>query len=259
VTSPLRIELARPGQGARIARWIARALDPAVLPLTIWRSPRAGCYVEFLLSSGHGPDPYLFYMLYAGPHLAGLAAFRTLDGDPFLNHLCIGRRWRGRGWGRRLLTGAAVRYLRLCPARRLRLDVFAGTSAEAWYRRLGFTPQTRLRWQTHAVSPNGAPAADALPVKDLDLAERQHRDWGFSCFHAGPYSIGRLFAPYFRLTDPHAARDRDLIRLLASLEPSRRLLLVAPAAMRRWRTRLVSHRMTCAVDVFFNRLGVSHA
>lgn len=240
------IERARPGQGRLVARWIARSLDPSLLPLTIWRSPRAGRYVESLLSDTPG-----YYWLRCGGVVAGLAAFRHLNGAAFLNHISIGPRWRGRGRGRSLLAAATARYLDECPARRVALDAFAGQFPQAWYRRLGFVEQERQGWY---IRPGRAPLAQRLALPDLAAADRRHRAWGFSTITVGPYTVGRLWAPYFRLTDPAAARDRGLTRLLAGLDPARRLLLVAPTAPRGWTRVARSERLVCSADLLLERL-----
>lgn len=78
---------------------------------------------------------------------------------------------------------------------------------------------------------------------------RRHRAWGFSTI-----TLGRLWTPYFRLTDPAAARDRDLTRLLAALDPARRLLLVAPTAPRGWTPVARSERLVCSADLLLERL-----
>jgi ribosomal protein S18 acetylase RimI-like enzyme len=244
----LAVERARPGQGRLVARWIARSLDPSLLPLTIWRSPRAGRYVDSLLEEAPG-----YYLWRRGGVVAGVAAFRHLDGAAFLNHISIGRRWRGRGWGRRLLAAAAARYLDERPARRIVLDAFAGQFPQAWYRRLGFVRQERQGWYIRSCP---APGNRPLAVPGLAAANRRHRAWGFSTIRVGPYTVGRLWAPYFRLTDPAAARDRDLTGRLAALDPARRLLLVAPTAPRGWTRVARSERLVCSADLLLERLHV---
>lgn len=245
LTPSLAVERARPGQGRLVARWIARSLDPAILPLTIWRSPRAGRYVESLLN-----EPG-YYLLRRGDAVAGVAAFRHLNGAAFLNHICIGPRWRGRGWGRGLLAAATARYLDECPARWIALDAFAGQFPQAWYRRLGFVLQERQGWY---IRPCQAPGGERLALPDLAAADRRHRAWGLSTITLGPYTVGRLWAPYFRLADPAAARDRDLTRLLAALDPARRLLLVAPTAPPGWTEVARSERLVCSADLLLERL-----
>jgi ribosomal protein S18 acetylase RimI-like enzyme len=243
----MTIRLAQPGQGRLVARAIARSLDPALLPLTIWRSPRAGRYVDTLLI-----DPgWGFYLLWSGRELAGLAMFRRVERRAFLNHIAIGRRWRGRGLGRRLLRDALSRY----GGEEVALDAFAGGLAEAWYRRLGFVEGSRLDWYT---GPLVAPRRriSALEVAGLETAAEEHRVCGFSSFVAGPYAVGRLWAPYYRLTNPEAAQDPDLACLLEALAPGRGLLLVAdaPRPSPRWRHVARVHRLVCSADLLLERL-----
>ena len=242
----MRLTRARPGQGPLIARWIARSLDPALLPFTIWRSPRAARYVESRL---RGASRY--YLLHLGGVVAGVAAFRHLDGAAFLNYICISPRWRGLGLGRNLLAAAADRYLYEYPARQVALDAFAGQFPQAWYRRLGFVRQQRQGWYVRS-SP--VPGDKRLALPDLAAADRRHRAWGFSTITLGPYTVGRLWTPYFRLTDPAAARDRDLTGLLAALDPARRLLLVACTAPRGWTPVARSERLVCSADLLLERL-----
>lgn len=250
--TPLEIVPARPGQGPLVARWIARSLDPSLLPLTIWRSPRAGRYVESLWN-----DTPQFYLLRREGLVAGLAAFRRLDGCAFLNHLAIGARWRGRGLGRRLLAESAAAFLKTHPARWVALDAFAGRPATAWYRRLGFVIQEQRDWYTRtSPSPLGR-RLTVVGVQGLAEADRRHRAWGFSTFTAGPYTVGRLYTPYFRFTDPGAARDRDLVGLLAALDPARRLLLVASGAPPPWTRVARSDRLVCSADLLLERLSCS--
>ncbi len=260
MNSPLRLTAALPGEGRIVARAIARSLPPDLLPLTIWRSPRAGLYVEWLLHSRDHPDAPRYYLLRRGGRLAGLAAFRTVDHAAFLEHLWVTPGLRGRGLGRRLLAAASWRYLRWRPSLFFALDVFAGLGPGSWYRRLGLSPVSERHWSVRTAADAAGSVPARLPLHDLDAAERAHREWGFSRFTAGPYPIGRLYAPYFRLTDPQAARDPALLRLLARLDPQRRLLLIAPGPPPRcWRTVARHQRLAGSADAFFERLRTSHA
>lgn len=247
------VEAAQAGEGEWVARAIRRSLDPDLVDYTIWRSPRAGRYVESLLRGRVDEGHAAFYLLRRGRASLGLAAFRTLDGAAFLNHLWVAPEWQGQGLGRLLLLEAARLYHRRHPAPRLALEVFAGRPAEAWYRRLGFVESERRSWWRGPSLPS--PEAPLLPCHGLAGAARRHRAWGFSSFRAGPYRVGRLWTPYFRLTDPAALRDPALLATLARLDPARRPFLVAPFALPHpWYRVAVSKRMECSADLFFERV-----
>ncbi|HYM10812.1 MAG TPA: hypothetical protein VEU62_08765, partial [Bryobacterales bacterium] len=157
-------------------------------------------------------------------------------------------------------------YLARHPAPEIGLDVFArNRSATAWYRRLGFEQRTRLGWW---ISVRGVRAATARPPAAVAAAAaRQHRAWGFSQLAArtgaGRYQVGRLYAPFFRLTDPRAAADPDLLAALARLNPRRRLLLIAPASSawpgRRpgWEQVAQSRRLRARSAVLLSRLAAA--
>jgi len=240
----LRISTAQPGQGRLVARWISRSVDPAILPFTIWRSPRAGAYVESLLANP-SPAGHRFYLLGQGGRVAGLAAFRRLDRAAFLNHIVVSPRGRGRGLGRRLLTLSLRDFLRRIPLRGVALDAFRGSEAAAWYRRLGLTSEARYQWSTWGSTTGGASHHGAP----------RHSAFGFSSFTAGRYTVGRLWTPYYRLTDPRAARDHTLLACLTRLDPARRFLLIAPGAPpANWQLVARSDRLAGSADILLRRL-----
>ena len=147
MTDRAKIEKAGPGAGQTIARLVRRSLPARLHPLTIWGSPRAGRYVESILAGAFPNQAYEFYLLRLGSKPMGLAAFRRLGRQAFLNHLYVAPQLRGRGAGARLLETAVRSYLARRPAGKISLDVFAGARpAEAWYERLGFQERSKRIW-----------------------------------------------------------------------------------------------------------------
>ena len=125
------------------------------------------------------------------------------------------------------------------PSSSILLDVFAGrTRVECWYAGLGFREIERRCW---CLSPGPPTPNPRPPTPD---------PWGFSNFvvttRGGEYRIGRLYAPYFRLIDRAAAEDPQLRETLRAMDPSRRLLLIAPGEPPSgWRQVAVSRRLEC--------------
>jgi ribosomal protein S18 acetylase RimI-like enzyme len=258
------IEAAAPQDADSIARLVRASLPVALRRLTIWSSPRAGRYVHAILCGAFPRERHQFYLLRRGSTPAGLAAFRLFAGAAFLNHLYIAPRCRGSSLGSLLLEAAARRYLVRHPAREIGLDVFAGNRrATAWYRRLGFEQRARLGWWILARGVHAA--TTRAPAAVAPAAARQHRAWGFSQFaaetRAGRYQVGRLCAPFFRLTDPRAAADPDLLAALARLNPRRRVLLIAPASSASpglsagWKQVAQSRRLRARSAVLLSRLA----
>jgi GNAT superfamily N-acetyltransferase len=260
----VRIELARPGEGRMLGRLISASLELRLRRLTIWASPLVDRYVESLLAGASPEEASAFYLLRVGGRAAGLAAFRLLDGEPFLNHLYVAPRWRGRRLGSLLLREATGHYLGRHRSKTLSLDVFAGRPVvETWYARLGFRErERRASWTLPA-----APAAGAAgSFEGLQEAGRRHAEWGFSSFVAatasGRYRIGRLPGPWFRLTDLAAAVDPELGPALLSLDPGRKLLLVAASSGRGPAggvEEAVSRRLEINRDVLYYNLQNSGA
>ena len=252
MTDRFTIEKASPGDGHQIARLVCRSLPVRLRPLTIWESPGAGPYVDAILRGGSRHEAHEFFLLRQGVTPVGLAAFRQLDGQAFLNHLYLAPELRGRGLGARLLETAARRRLRHHPAEKISLDVFAGAQpAEAWYERLGFSERSQRGWWLRA------------PRRPIAASPR-HSCSGFSTFvistAAGRrYQVGRLHTPYFRLTDPRAAEDHELHRSLAALDPPSALLLIAPGdvAPRGWKKIAVSRRLECNAAALLDRLAAA--
>ena len=259
------IEPARPGDGGLVAGFIADSLPPPLRGLTIWASPRARHWVEGALG---GTEPGLrrrFYLLRSGGAALGLAAFRTLDGAAFLDHLYITPPQRGRGLGARLLASAASRYLAAGRGGPLALDVFSPRPAvEAWYARLGFEERGRRWWSVAAVAPA---RGCRVRLEGLDRAAREHRAWGFSSFTAVEglegrrFTVGRLYSPYFRFSGLRSPEEALLPGpvggALISLDPARRLLLISTQepASPAWRQVAHSRRLEASAKTLLERLG----
>ncbi len=264
---PLHLDRAAPGQGRDVARLIAASLQPRLRQLTIWQSSRASRYVETLLRCDSAAESPAFYLLCRGERPAGVAAFRLLDGAAFLNHLYVAPLLRGQRCGAHLFAEALRDYLHRHPCSTLALDVFSPNAlAESWYVRLAFQECSRAHWWI--ARPSASASDGRTRCLNLAAAARQHRRWGFSSFvvvtAAGRHTVGRLPAPYFRLTDPAAARDPQLLAALSSLDPHRRLLLILPANCRPPtancpRPSATTRRLQVDTTALLSRLKVSGA
>jgi hypothetical protein len=259
-----RVDVARPGEEGEVARLVRCSLAPQLRRLTIWESPRVDRFVAAILGGAFPDEAREFFLLRWEDQPAGVAAFRLLAGRAFLNHLYVGPWLRGRLLGLRLFAASARSYLSRHGWATLALDVVAGQQpAEAWYERLGFVESERRQWwledQTSGRQGNHRRWRELCD--GLAEAERQHRIWGFSSLTASAgdgqrYQVGRLYTPYFRLTQAAAAQDRELGAVLTSLDSTRRLLLLAPQEMERrvWRKVALSRRLECEARVLLERL-----
>lgn len=264
MTSPWAIERSHPGEGDLVASLVHRSLPPRLRRFTIWASPRVARYVELILKGAFPSEAHEFYLLRCGRRPGGIAAFRQIDGQAFLNHLWVAPRFRRRSLGTRLLAAAARSYLDRHPTERVALDVFsnggAGSIAETWYGRLGFRERSRKAWWLGDIETRQS-AGCSLPTTRCRLADRQHRAWGFSQFVVQTtggqrYRVGRLYTPYFRLTEPAAALDAELRQALRILDRKRRLLLIGPESFPEphWQMVALSRRLDTAAGAFLRRL-----
>lgn len=159
--------------------------------------------------------------------MAGAVELRRLPDALMLNYIAVSERYRARGLASRLLREAILqaggdRYARM------RLDVLAtNRRARGWYDRLGFEPEFETAWW--AVLP-GEPSG-RIPtalVGGFAHAEATQRRFGFSQLDIhtsrGSYAVGRMGDLWFRLTQPEALGDADLLEALAALDPGRRIL-----------------------------------
>jgi hypothetical protein len=94
----------------------------------------------------------------------------------------------------------------------------------------------------------------------MSRADADHDRRGFSSFRIttlkSSYDIGRLPAPYFRLVDPSGVEDPELLKALAELDCSRKLLVVADES---WSTTCGSRvatfvRSVAPYNTFIRRL-----
>lgn len=184
------------------------------------------------------------------PRVVGVAEWRIVDQDLFLNQIGVHPAWRSQGVGTRLLHDG----LRHDPDRpTVALDVFATNDrARRWYERLGFTLRTSNVWVEYSPSvvkgfaenSSTAPDGPDLPgdpyalFKGLDAADAMHATYGFSSFHlrAEPSAsgtpetvrIGRLGDTHFRIPSFRLLRSRHVWSLLHTIDPARGVLYIGP-------------------------------
>ncbi len=224
----MKVRRAVPGEGQIVAQQVRASLPPSFVPFTIWRSAKAGAWVETQLASPPDRTSSVYYLLIdqrGSP--AGVAEFRSFDGDAFLNHFGVAPAYRGRGHAHLLLQFAMDDFLALHHAERVLLDVEASnTVAYDWYRRLGFAPCGETCWHLGEIQRQPARAGAILGLAD---AGAMHRRYGFSLLRIQTgqkvCEVGRLGRNYFRL-DEHAWGDPGIHAALRQLDPKRRVLLV---------------------------------
>jgi hypothetical protein len=246
------VDAAKPADGGDIAR-LFRAVPPAPLQgLTIWGSPLFPRYFEDMLGRPAEPGAPRFFVLRGARRVGGCISLRSVSGELVLDNLCVEPDLRARFCGVQLMAEAIEAMRAETRLDAIVSDVFAGRTALAkFHQSIGGIEQTPRGWWA---GPLASPTQSVHgTVQGLIDAEFQHSRWGFSSFtvrtSVAEYKVGRLPGPYFRLTDPLAADDKQLIRTLQSLDPSRNLLLIGPtetpasgweqvALLRRFRTPL---------------------
>jgi Acetyltransferases len=160
--------------------------------------------------------------------LAGCVEIRRLPRELCLNYIAVAAAGRARGLGRALLL-AALEAPECQGYERLILDVFEfNTVALNWYQRLGFAVRHQTDW--YVLPPLQTAGTSWHTLEGFPQAEAAHERFGFSQFrlvtHNGNYAVGRLGTAWFRLTQPGALADVDVLPALARVDAHRRVLFL---------------------------------
>ena len=256
-SSPLSIRDARAPDAASVTTLLRAGVPERLLSLMplgqvgaeAWLADRLACSARPSPGERHSETPTSrFRVAVAGPafssKVVGVAEWRIVDDDLFLNQIGVHSARRGQGIGTRLLRDG----LEHNPNRpTLTLDVFSTNDrARRWYERLGFILQASNVWAEYSPAVVKAFAGDSgtvpnIPdalVEGLDAADEMHAAYGFSSFRlrAAPsasrtpemFRVGRLGATHFRITARRILRWRHLWSLLHAIDPARGILYIGP-------------------------------
>jgi hypothetical protein len=226
------VERAYVGDAPEIARLLARAVPEHLLDLTIWGSPLFYRYCQDSLRSEDPAGPR-FYVLRSRESVGGAVSLRQIEGQIVIDTAYVLPALRASYLSMRLLHEASRCEYQQCPADWVAWDVFSGRPRlEAWHRSLGGREEFRRGWWLRGPDAPEVPSGSTASVLGLAEAEEQHARWGFSSFEVGTalgtYRVGRLPGRAFRLTDAHAADDRDLFAALRKVDVRSRILLTGP-------------------------------
>ncbi len=227
------IRTAYRGDASAICRQVRAAFRPEIRDAMIYSAPGAAAWVRTQVDLGALAERTYAVAIARGRVVGAIDVRRTRDAL-FLAYIVVDGAVQGRGIAARLLgeavAGASTHH------RTFALDVFADNiGPRAWYRRLGLLEVGESAWWSVdlAANPSRAARLDAVVVSNFAAASATHRAYGFSEFGVmtpdGDYTVGRIDRGWFRVANPTAADDDSLLAALRHLDPSRRLLVIAPS------------------------------
>lgn len=227
------VRRARVEDAARIVRLVSDGLDPSIRRYTIF--DQVGCerFIEDQLRESTAWTGTHRWVVDGGDELIGVAEILRTPSSLFLNHIYVDRRWRGVGWGTKLLDVALSE--EGDSTDKLGLDVALNNDAASrWYRSLGLKRQGEVYW--HLLHPDtlrsmcvGRP--ESAFTNDFSTAAQQMQRYGFGKFHIqtpiATYSVGILGNAIFRLADDRALSDPALLNCLGRIDSTRHALLIS--------------------------------
>ena len=184
-------------------------------------------YVEAAISAVDFAVPK-FFAAGIGHQVLAVAQASTKHGNVMLSYICTREGSRSIGFGRKLMKEIAL--LGSENDGSVILDVFrTNTRAIQWYQSLNFVDASKFGWWEPISERPSSGRTGPVAVSGLPQADVCHAQFGFSEFtlevDSGSYQVGRLGSKWFRLTDPAAACDTDLVAALNKLDPSRAVLV----------------------------------
>jgi hypothetical protein len=262
MTSEWIADEAQPDDAPAIARLLGRVLLPRLNDLSIWSSPKLSRYLTGLIESRHANSERRIFVLRGPEDLVGAASMRDLGDDLWMDNIHVVPDSRKKMLANEFIVEVLERCLVRRPVEYVGWDSFTGDPRlDAWHTRIGGVEQSRTGWHTLSldgfeVQPHIVPGQ----VAGMAEADERHAEWGFSSFDVqtskGCYTVGRLPAPYFRITDIAAGRDPELLRTLCSLDRSRKVLLIGPEELgdAGWLRVAVSRREKALIRPLMRRL-----
>jgi hypothetical protein len=245
-----------------MARLLGTVSPPKLNELSIWSSPKLSRYLAGLIEGQHSNSDRRLFVLRGAEGLGGAASMRDFGDDLWMDNIHVVADCRKMMLANEFIVEVLERCLVVRPVEYVGWDSYTGDPRlDAWHKRVGGVEQSRCGW--HTLSLDGFEfQSHILPgqVEGMAEADERHAEWGFSSFvvHTsnGCYTVGRLPAPYFRITDVIAARDLELLRVLYTLDGSRKVLLIGPEEMGdpAWLRVAVSRREKALIRPLMRRL-----
>lgn len=212
-----------------IAALMHAGMSPLVQRITILGSPLLSAYVEAQIGSPSGDR---FTVAEVDGQIAGMAAWRQLEGALVLNHLYVQEDFRGQGIGTLLLSDGLQAWKER-GIQTVEVDVFSESQrTRGWYVALGMEPQyRRVCIETTLPAPRSM-SGGKCTVEGLDQADLDQARQGFSQFKlitfSGEYVIGRLADGVFRTGGFAILADRHALEALGTLDARRALVCIGP-------------------------------
>ncbi|HWQ52175.1 MAG TPA: hypothetical protein VN442_00730 [Bryobacteraceae bacterium] len=262
MTSEWIVDEAQPEDAPAIARLLGTVLPSRLNDLSIWSSPKLSRYLAGLIESRHADSERRIFVLRGPQDLVGAASMKDFGADLWMDNIHVVPDFRKKMLANEFIVEVLERCLVLRPVEYVGWDSYTGDPRlDAWHKRLGGVEQSRTGW--HTLSLDGfefQPHILPSQVEGMAEADERHAEWGFSSFAVhtskGCYTIGRLPAPYFRIIDVAAARDLELLRILCTLDRSRKVLLLGPEELgdAGWLRVAVSRREKALIRPLMRRL-----
>ncbi|MFZ7942310.1 MULTISPECIES: GNAT family N-acetyltransferase [Bacillaceae] len=229
----IQIEPLRNRDAPLIPELIKSGMNRKIFPLTIFSSKGYEAYLNKWLTIAEKHRKVKFYGAFTGERLAGYTEWRVLEEALFLNNIYVFPEYQGLRIGRTLLVEHGKQLLDQFGRTKISLDVFADNMAAInWYKKIGFVKIGSSNWYVReqtAVTDWKGPSGGCW-IENYPNAESEQTAYGFSQLMCstrnGTYQIGRITDQYYRITNPSALYDTDLLQYLNGLDPGRRLLIV---------------------------------
>lgn len=230
---------------------IRSGFAPELLDKFIFGCAGISRYVrEQIIASDQGGETRFTMVARSGTPI-GCCELRRLRDRLFLNYIAVLPDARSAGLGRRLLH-AGIDRTADASHKTISLDVLEGNRvAVDWYRSLGFERGHVTEWWELPIAASNVDAGTW--VTGLPQASVCQEAFGFSRVTVstanGTWEVGLLGASWFRITEPAALEDPNLLATLHRLDPDRELLALLPEgalprAARRATRATGTHRMT---------------
>jgi GNAT superfamily N-acetyltransferase len=215
-----------------VPKLIETGMNKEILSLTIFSSKGYEAYIKNLLMIPEENRRVKLYGAFVDNYLAGYTEWRIHEDHLFLNNIYVLPEYQKVGIGKSLLVKHGTKLLKQYGMSKMSLDVFDyNAKALSWYEKIGFVKKGVTYWyvgeQPFLASDN---CTYDCYIENYPNAEAEHQAYDFSIFTCstknGVYQIGRIKNLYYRLTNPEAFNDNDLLHFLYQFDPKRKLLLL---------------------------------
>lgn len=256
---------ARESDAPQIVRLLREGLSSKITACSIVGCSGYGALVRDSIARQDFGQTVWYVMTVEGTSVGGVAELRRSHDELLWSQAVIDEPLRGRGLWMSMLYHA-TRSAAAWDQATISLDVFDWDQRlRRCYLAFGFEDSFSRYWyRVPLPEPNGMPTGRWHTIQ-IEQADRIQAAYGFSEFslatNAGVWKIGRLADQWFRVTDPAAVGDQELLRALHWLDPKRDILCFASPedSTGSWPTGATrfacSYRMEAPLDLVLERMA----